>query len=208
MNSKRIQTIANLVSYNHKVIDIGTDHAYVPIILVKERHFTDVTASDISGRVLKKTQENIQKYRVEKQIKVLQNDGLYNIGEKYDTAVITGMGFETIKKIILQAQNLPFEFIIESNNHENFLREFMMKKGYKIINEEIVYENDKYYVIFKYHKGQEILTISEIAYGKNKNKKYLIHLLNQKEKIEEQNHSPLLAKEILDLKKIIEKIPD
>ena len=208
MNSKRIQIIAELVSANHKVIDIGTDHAYLPIYLVQKRAFTDVTAADISSKVLVQAQKNIARYHLTDKIKIIVSDGFKNTSSQYDTAVIAGLGFNTIAKIINEAILLPEELIIESNNHIEQLRAFMMQKNYQIVNEIVVYEKGKYYVIFKYKKGPEKLTWEEINFGKNKDKKFLTFLYQKRLSEYNHNHLPKYEGYLQKLKEFIEKIPD
>ncbi len=208
MNSKRIQIMAELVSTNHKVIDIGTDHAYLPIYLVQKRAFTDVTAADISAKVLEQAQKNIAKFNLTDKIKIIVSDGFKNTSVKYETAVIAGLGFNTIAKIINEAILLPEELIIESNNHIEQLRKFMMQKGYQIVKEVVVYEKGKYYVILKYKKGPEKLTWEEINFGKNKDKSFLTFLYQKKLSEYNHNHLPEYEEYLQKLNTFIEKIPD
>ena len=155
MLSKRLETIISLVDKNAKTIDIGTDHAYVPIALYKRNITKNIIASDISKEVCSKAKNNLNINGI-KNIKVIQSDGFNNIMESFDIAIISGMGTKTILKI-LNIKNLPNNLIIASQNNFELLRKEMNKKGFKIIQEEVVYEK-KYYPIIKYQKGQEELT--------------------------------------------------
>ena len=56
--TKRMQAIAKLVNKDEKVIDIGTDHAYVPIYLYLNNITHNITATDISKKVLENTYNN------------------------------------------------------------------------------------------------------------------------------------------------------
>ena len=46
--SKRLDTIADLVKAGVGVIDVGTDHAYIPILLRKNGYDGFITATDIN----------------------------------------------------------------------------------------------------------------------------------------------------------------
>ena len=61
MITKRLKAIADLVPVNSSVIDIGTDHAYIPIYLYQNNITKDVTATDISSRVLESSLNNLEK---------------------------------------------------------------------------------------------------------------------------------------------------
>lgn len=208
MLSLRLQKIASLVGDNEKVIDIGTDHAYIPIYLVNNRHFAHVWASDISPQVLKQSRENITKYHLEKQITLIKTSGFQNITEDFDVAIIAGMGAHTITDILSKAAKLPKSLIIQSNNNLAYLRTFLNAFEYKIVKEQVIYEKKKYYVIIRYEKGKENLSKEEIEFGKNYNLNYLNYLLYKYQEIAKKNpHSDYQLK-ITKLQNFIEKIPD
>ena len=46
--SNRLQTIASLVKTGSRIADIGTDHGYVPIYLIKNKIASKVIALDIN----------------------------------------------------------------------------------------------------------------------------------------------------------------
>ena len=207
MNSSRIQKIASLITKDNIVIDIGTDHAYLPIYLITKLGFNKIIATDISQNVLKQAIANIQKYHLEDKIKIYCTDGLKDINEKYDTIVIAGMGTNTIKNILGNGV-LCNEIILQSNNELPNLRLFMQDLGYKIIKEEVVLEKGKYYVIIKYHEGKEKLSYEDVYFGKHQNKEYLTYLFNKKSKEYSLNKRNDLKIYLAKLEKFIEKIPD
>ena len=207
MNSSRIQKIASLITKDNIVIDIGTDHAYLPIYLITKLGFNKIIATDISQNVLKQAIANIQKYNLEDKIKIYCTDGLKDINEKYDTIVIAGMGTNTIKNILSNG-TLCKEIILQSNNELPNLRLFMQDLGYKIIKEEVVLEKGKYYAIIKYHEGKEKLSYEDIYFGKHRNKEYLTYLFNKKSKEYSLNKRNDLKIYLEKLERFIEKIPD
>ena len=208
MLSLRLQAIASLVGDNEKVIDIGTDHAYIPIFLVRKRQFSHVWASDISAQVLKQSAENIAKYHLEKQITLIKASGFMNISENFDVAIIAGMGAHTITDILSKAPKLPNSLIIQSNNNLAYLRTFLKDFEYKIVKEQVIYEKEKYYVIIRYEKGKENLSFEEIEFGKNYNLDYLNYLLHKYQEIGKKNPHADYQLKIKKLQKFIEKIPD
>lgn len=175
---KRIQAIASLVDANSKVVDIGTDHAYLPIYLYQNNITKFITASDISKEVLKYSAKNLIKNNLEDKIELIESDGFKNLSGKYDIAIITGMGSSTIKKI-LSVKNLPKKIIVCSHNNIPGLRIFINSIGYKIEKEIIVKEKEIYYDIIKYTKGKENLTEEDILLGKSNNLEYFNYLLSK-----------------------------
>ncbi len=166
MNSKRLQFLANYIAKDANVIDIGTDHAYLPILLV-QKNKRKVIGTDIHEKALNQAQKNVLKYHLEKEIKLILTDGLENINfEDYDTLVLAGMGYMTIKHI-LDSDLKPIQTIIlQANNDHEKVRKMMMEKNWRLIDEHLLSENNHLYHIMKYQKGEEQLTNQEIMLGK------------------------------------------
>ena len=176
--TKRLQVIVDLVPENSKVIDIGTDHAYVPIYLYLNNITHDITATDISNNVLKQTYNNLKKYHLEDKIKLIKSDGFKNVLEAFDLAVIAGMGTHTIIDI-LNASCLPKNLIISSNNDYPLLREYLNSINYSLEKEIAILDHNKYYLIMYYVYGKENLTKEEILFGKSNNINYYNYLLDK-----------------------------
>lgn len=204
--SKRLKTIASLVTPQKKVIDIGTDHAYLPIYLYLNNITKNITASDISPHVLESSLNNLQKYNLEKKINLIKSDGFRNVDEIFDIAVITGMGTYTIINI-LNTKNIPDTLIIQSNNDYYLLRKHLNYLGYKIEKEIALYENKHYYIIIKFIKEKEFLTDEELLFGKSNNLQYYDYLKNKYIKLYEKSRDEKFLKYIDMLNSIIEKIP-
>ena len=179
MLSKRLLTVATLVKPNAKVLDVGTDHAYLPIYLREMNICKKVIASDISQGALAIAKKNIEKFQTT-DIKLVLSDGLDKIKDDYDTLIICGMGTKTIIHI-LEGKKLPDQIILSSNNNLYELRIYMNSIGYKIDQEVVVFDKGKYYDIISYQKGKEYLSKTKLLYGKSKDKKYLSYLY-EKEK--------------------------
>ena len=156
----RIETIASLVDNDALVVDIGTDHAYLPIYLYENDITKNIVASDISSNALLFAKSNLEKHNLRGKIKLVVSDGFKNLDECFDIAIISGVGTETIKKI-LDNEVLPNKLILSSHKNVSDLREYMFKIGYKIEKEIIVYENNIYYNIIKYIKGKDNLKLPE-----------------------------------------------
>lgn len=204
--SKRLKTIASLVTPQKKVIDIGTDHAYLPIYLYLNNITKNITASDISPQVLEISLNNLQKYNLEKKINLIKSDGFRNVDGIFDIAVITGMGTYTIINI-LNTKNIPDTLIIQSNNDYYLLRKHLNYLGYKIEKEIALYENKHYYIIIKFIKEKEFLTDEELLFGKSNNLQYYDYLKNKYIKLYEKSRDEKFLKYIDMLNSIIEKIP-
>lgn len=187
MQSKRLDAIISFLSADDKLIDVGTDHAYIPIIMAKKNAKT-ILATDIHKDALEIAKTNIKRYDLENVIKTKLTDGLKNVNTTlYDTLVIAGMGTSTIINILSNADNLkPFKkIILQSNNELEKLRIFMNENSYTLKKEKVVLEKNKYYVIMNYEKGKQKLTKEELFLGlyNSQNKEYYQFLSNKYLKI-------------------------
>lgn len=178
----RIKALASLVDKDSRLVDIGTDHALLPIYLYENEITKKVTGSDISSNALEFAKNNLKKHNLSDKIKLIVSDGFTNLNDEYDTAVISGMGTDTIKKI-LDRENLPKKLIISSHKNVDKLRLFMNKKGYKIIKEITLKDNDIYYDMIKYEKGIETLSNYDILIGKSNDTEYKLYILDKYKRI-------------------------
>lgn len=178
----RIKALASLVDKDSGLVDIGTDHALLPIYLYENEITKKVTGSDISSNALEFAKNNLKKHNLSDKIKLIVSDGFTNLNDEYDTAVISGMGTDTIKKI-LDRENLPKKLIISSHKNVDKLRLFMNKKGYKIIKEITLKDNDIYYDMIKYEKGIETLSNYDILVGKSNDIEYKLYILDKYKRI-------------------------
>ncbi len=199
----RIKALAGLVDKDTKLVDIGTDHALLPIYLYENNITRNIVGSDISSNALEFAKNNLLKHNLDNKIKLVVSDGFKNLDEKFDTAVISGMGTDTIKKI-LDINDLPNKLIISSHKNVHELRIFMQKKGYKIVEEITLKENNIFYDIIKYEKGKEVLNNFDILVGKSNNEEYRKYILEKYKLIYVKSKNEKYLKYI----EIIEKTQD
>ncbi len=180
MHSERLLTIASLVDREDVVIDVGCDHGYLSIYLKENKLCKNVYASDINNNALNNAAYNIEKKNLD--IETFLSDGLNNIPVKFNTAVIAGMGTETILHI-LDSEKRPNKLILASHNEYYKLRKAINKLGYKIAKEVVVYEKGHYYVILKCLKDKQKLNYAELKFGLSHNVDYYNYLMNKNKEL-------------------------
>ncbi len=149
--SKRLTTIASLVPHGARVCDVGCDHAYLSIELVKSGKSPFVIATDVREKPLNKAKTNAEKFGVSNIEFRLQN-GLFGITQAdIDTAVIAGMGAEVIVDILKNADSLVksigLTIIMQPTTSPEILREYLYTNGFCIEKEIPVFENEKLYSV-------------------------------------------------------------
>ncbi len=168
--SKRLKTIGDLVlsGKSSYIIDVGCDHALLDIYLLQNNSNLKIIASDIREKPLESAKKNIIKYSFLNKIELLLKDGIKNINKDIDTAVISGMGEETITYILNEGREELTHInrlVISSNNKYVDIRKNIIKLGFIINNELIVYEDGKYYIIMDFIKGKKKYTSKELYFG-------------------------------------------
>ena len=88
----RLKKIGDLVDANSFCLDIGCDHAFLDIYLVKKNKNIKAIASDIAEGPVKQAKDNIKREGLEKSIEVRLGNGLDTYTDEVDTIIIAGMG--------------------------------------------------------------------------------------------------------------------
>jgi len=148
MMTPRLLLIAENV-HREKVADIGTDHAYIPIHLIKNQISCHVIATDIKRGPLSIAKSNIKKNHLSDQIEVRLGSGLAPIKKcEVDTYIIAGMGGEMIKQILqadLEKAQSAAVLLLQPMNAQAELRQWLCENHFSIINEDIAIEGFKVY---------------------------------------------------------------
>ena len=129
--SKRLSVIASLVPVGARVCDVGTDHGYLSIELIKSGVAASVIATDINEKPLNRAKSNAEKSGF--QIDLRLCDGLVGISpSEVDTVIIAGMGGEVISGIIERGEKVAKSvslLLLQPTTSPEALREFLFKKG-------------------------------------------------------------------------------
>ena len=151
--SKRLETIANYATPGYRAADIGTDHGYVPIYLLRNQISPHVIAVDLSRDSLAKAEMNIARAGLTGEIECRISDGLSGItpGE-VDTIVISGMGGILMDRILrtnMDVVNKAKELVLSPHRDPDLIRLFAKENGFAILNDEQILDRKKYYTIIK-----------------------------------------------------------
>ncbi|HII4468827.1 TPA: tRNA (adenine(22)-N(1))-methyltransferase [Clostridium perfringens] len=168
--SKRLKRIAEHVDKCESVADIGTDHGYIPIYLVKEGICEKAIASDINKGPIEKAKVNVAFEGVSNKVKCLLGPGLnpLKVGE-VNGVILAGMGGNLTRDILLADMDKvkKYDFIIlQPAQNPEVLREFLYKNDYEIIDEDLIKDEGRFYELFKvkYNENSEKLVFEDELY--------------------------------------------
>ena len=154
--SKRLQRIADYVRPGDRVVDVGTDHAYIPIWLLLNGVATQVCATDIRSGPLERARVDAEYYGVADQLMLLQCDGLAKTQpQDVDTIIIAGMGGESIIGILAAAPwSLGKRLILQPQTKQAELRIWLADSGYRISDAVLVYDTGRIYLVWLVEAGE------------------------------------------------------
>jgi tRNA (adenine22-N1)-methyltransferase len=155
------------------VLDIGTDHALLPIWLIKSGYCAEVIATDIKAGPLKKAATNIAKYGVADQVTLLMGDGFEAAPDLEDGyyAVISGVGGISLAEILEKGREKAIKagtIALQPMNNLPYIRYWLNTNGYSIKYEKLAEEGRRIYnLIFCSYTGIfEEYTQAEYLVGK------------------------------------------
>ena len=223
--SKRMKAVASMVTKGNIVADVGTDHGYVPIALISQGKIPEAIALDINKGPLERANEHIKLHGLQDKIQTRLSDGVaaISVGEA-DSIVIAGMGGELVIHILSDGEEVcrnARELILQPQSDIDKVRAYLRERKYKIVDEDMILEEGKYYPMIKvvpveYDDTWDKLTEDEIKacdiYGpillKNGNpilRKYLVKqhqvLRDIIEKLKKQQSTEAIERRILEKEK-------
>lgn len=168
--SHRMQRVSDLVTPGICLADIGTDHGYIPIEMVRQGRVRRALAMDVRKGPLLRAQENIRRYGLTEQIETRLSDGAAALkpGEA-DRVVIAGMGGGLVVRILTEGAavfDTVQELVLQPQSELSRVREFLQEHGYRIEAEDMVLDEEKYYPMMRaVHGSMEPLPLEEALYG-------------------------------------------
>lgn len=164
----RLKHIGDLVETNSFCLDVGCDHAFLDIYLVKQNKNIKAIASDIAEGPVKQAKENIKREGLEDKIEVRLGNGLDTYSDEVDTIIISGMGgrnmigiFKNNMKVLKQINTI----IISPNNYQIDVKKFLTRHGFYIDDEELVKDKKFIYQIIKFKRGKRLYSRKEYFFG-------------------------------------------
>ncbi len=167
----RLFLCSSFVRENSRFADIGSDHGYLPVYLMKNGRVKSAIAADIGEGPLSYARKNAAKYNAD--IECILSDGFKNIDpNSFDDAVIAGMGGELISTIISNAEflkNTNYRLILQPMTAEPELRIWLSENGFVIEEEKACTDSGKLYTVMCVSfadKEKSKITEEEIYVGK------------------------------------------
>ncbi|MBC9783197.1 tRNA (adenine(22)-N(1))-methyltransferase TrmK [Heliobacterium chlorum] len=166
--SPRLQRIADAVPQGSFLADIGTDHAYLPVYLVKKGIIPRAIGVEVHPGPLEAAKQHVIAFRVSEQIDIRPGDGLAPLHPGEVQAItIAGMGGGTIQSILEAGEKTGkltgvSRLILQPLEGAKELRQWLSGHGWSFVEEDLVAEGHRIYeviVLDKNIKSEPPMTI-------------------------------------------------
>lgn len=168
--SKRLATVADYVPQGARLVDVGSDHAYLPLFLVEQGRIGFAVAGEVVQGPYQSALKNVEQAGQSDKISVRLANGLAAVeqADQISTVTIAGMGGRLIADILEAGKDKLVSverLILQPNNREDDIRRWLVANDFQLVAEEILEENDKIYEILVAEKGKSDLTADQLRFG-------------------------------------------
>lgn len=165
--AERLKVTADKVKPGSFAADIGTDHAYIPIYIIKTGICDKAIATDVRTGPLERAKTNVRMYGLENNIELKQGWGLEPVYyDNIDCAILAGMGGYLICNILMRCRQKADKidyFVLQPMQFTGVIRKYLYCNGFRIYDESLVKENNKIFEIIAAEHGHDNID-NEIYY--------------------------------------------
>ena len=170
MISKRLELVASFVPQGAILLDVGSDHAYLPIELVERGKIESAIAGEVVEGPYQSAVKNVESHGLKEKIQVRLANGLaaFEEADKVSVITIAGMGGRLIARILEEGLDKLANverLILQPNNREDDLRIWLQDNDFQIVAESILEEAGKFYEILVVEAGQMKFSASDVRFG-------------------------------------------
>ena len=157
--SKRLQRCADYIGCANRIADIGCDHGYLGISLLKNGQVKSVIAADIRPMPLQAAKENAKRFGFDEQMEFFLSDGAAAIPRDFDVMVCAGMGADTMISIIENApwlKSTSYRLVLQCQSKTAMLRKYLNENGFSIVRESAIKDGRFLYSVMEVVFKQEV----------------------------------------------------
>jgi len=164
--SRRLLACCNYITPGQRVADVGCDHGYLGIHLLKSGIASSIIASDVNEGPLQSAVRNAEKYGVRDRMSFFLSDGVRNIPRDFDALVCAGMGADTMVSILEAApwlRNERYQLILQCQSKTPMLRQYLTEHGWHITEETVLRDGRFLYTVMQvcYRPEMPRLTVGQ-----------------------------------------------
>lgn len=154
----RLSAVASLVPPEVVAVDIGTERAFLPVFLVKERGLARVVAVDKSLHNVRVAEETVRRFGLEHVVEVRRGEGFSPLKEEdgVETVIIAGLGGKTICQMLMDLPSFIERcrrLVLQPMGDVPLVRRWLAEHGYYFPVERLTREKGRFYPVIAAEKG-------------------------------------------------------
>ena len=169
--SQRLERVAAQIPAGARLADIGSDHGYLPVALLRRGAIVAAVAGEVALTPFRAAERTVHESGLAQHISVRLADGLAAIepGDGITAISLCGLGGETIRNILDSGKTRLSgheRLILQPNGGEPPLRQWLMDNGYRLLFEEVIRENRfDYEILVAERSGPVRYSAEELYFG-------------------------------------------
>lgn len=165
----RLTAVSELIPHGAVLLDIGTDHGYLPVNLLCHGEISFAGAADINRSPLSKAVNTAKTAGVFERMKFYLSDGMSAIDDerRYECISVCGMGGELIYDIIDRSDHVKADMptlVLQPMSSIEDLSEKLACGGYAIEDERIARSSGKLYRIMRVRYSGEKQELTKVEH--------------------------------------------
>ncbi|SEN55770.1 tRNA (adenine22-N1)-methyltransferase [Amphibacillus marinus] len=169
--SSRLSIVAGFLPNQAYFVDVGSDHAYLPIAVCQSDKSAYAVAGELNRGPYQAAKQHVHTYGLTDRIEVVKGDGLSVItNQSIRQVVIAGMGGGLIRSILEQGYdrlNGVDRLILQPNVDSHYIRAWLNSKPFSLKEEVILEEDGHIYEVLVADRVEatQPLTPKQILFG-------------------------------------------
>ncbi len=147
--SKRLNELAHILPAIQSIADIGTDHGYLPLILLQNGLIENAILCDVNEGPLNNAKKTLGNTAFLSRVSFRLGSGIEPLAcNEVDAVCIAGMGGDLIKSILSQdipkSKSYPW-LLLQPQTEQSELRQWLLSEGFHICFDYYLSDAGKYY---------------------------------------------------------------
>lgn len=157
--SERMKMVAGLVAPCRTLADVGCDHGYLSIWLLRHAVCEKAIAMDLREGPLLHAEENRRFFHMEERMELRRSDGLEKLSpQEAEAIVLAGMGGKLVRDILERGAacvGAASQLVLQPQSELPEVRKYLHRNGFRIAAEAMCFEDGKYYTAMRAEPGTE-----------------------------------------------------
>ena len=147
--------------------DIGTDHAYLPYLLLEKNICRRMLLCDVSPKSIGQARATVEKHNLQDRTRLILADGLDAVDEPCGCISMMGMGGETMAEILHRGQDRlqGAVLVLSAHTEQPLVRRALADIHYHLTQERLCLAAGRFYILWRAEPGDVPVSEEALRYG-------------------------------------------